>query len=144
VGKIQALFVNVEGDNETLRDALHMAGNLIGQIPSATVELLAPVDAPALLPAAAPAAPANVAAGKFHCKQCPESFDSVGKIAAHTRMKHPKAPKPAAVETPKPDEVKGGAAAKGLFWCPAKNCAASFSKEGWRKQHAQRAHGITL
>ena len=141
--EIFVAVVKVSGTSETINRAMQMASDVIrGQ--AAPVEIAAaPVDAPAL----PIAAPAEIAAGKFRCKHCPASFESVGKVAAHTRMTHPKNPKPpavAAVETPKPAEAANGKAAKELFWCPQKNCAASFSKERWRTQHLKWAHGITV
>lgn len=67
MGKIQVTVINVEGDSETIGQALRMASDVIQgrSAPSATVELTAePV---AALPAAAPI---KKVAGKFYCKQC--------------------------------------------------------------------------
>lgn len=133
MAKIQVAVINVEGDNDTLKEAMLMAGDLIAQrsAPSATVELAA---APAAaLPAAAPV---KKTAGTFYCKQCPETFDSVGKVAAHTRVTHPKAPKKS--------DLSEGAEMNGQIWCPQKNCGRSFHKRGWLNIHLEKDHGVSL
>ena len=131
MGKIQVAIVNVEGDGETIKEALRMAGDLINERgrPSATVELTAP----------AAALPAPAAGKQFPCKHCAASFDSVGKISAHTRNEHPKNKKsePTAATSAKAAENKGG-----VLWCPIKNCGSHFSKKGWLNIHLDRAHGI--
>lgn len=142
MGEIFVAVVKVQGDSDTINQALRMASDVIAQRSAPAAVEIPQAPMPAL-----PAAPVKKVAGKFYCKQCTETFDSVGKVSAHTRMTHPKKAKVSAVATPAtktPADLEGGPGADGKFWGPQKNCGAVFSKVGWRNQHMQRAHGITL
>jgi len=81
VGKLQFVAINVEGTEEAVSEAFKIAAKILDRNGAEAVGAIheSPVESIAI------AAP-----GKHRCKQCPETFEKVGKLAAHTRRAHPK------------------------------------------------------
>ncbi len=135
MGHIQVVALNVLGDDETLRKAIEVAaGVLDGSRTADTTRAIdaAPEATTALPPPARRAKKSD--AKQFPCKHtgCAEVFESVGKLAAHSRAVHPKTQ-----AASKPAESQPG-----QLWCPVKNCGRSFHKKGWLNGHLERDHGI--
>lgn len=140
MGHIQIIALNVEGSDDTLRDAIKTAATVLNRDLNGEPK---PEPPPGPLPAGGAALPApenrqrrEGRTAKFSCDQCDETFSSAGQRSAHKRYSHPKAAKKTA-------QPKAGAAAEdGTLWCPVKNCGRSFGKRGWLNNHLERDHGI--
>ena len=144
MGHIQVIALNVEGDDQTLRDAIKTAAAVIGrglngdEAQRAAPLQGTPLDTRAALlgetgnskPAPAEKKTRAPRAEQFPCDQCAEVFETNGKRSAHKRYNHPKA------AATKP------ATTNGELWCPVKNCGRSFGKKGWLNNHLERDHGM--